>query len=136
MGSGNFGGFKNTKGSLKPEHLMDELRRSGVKFNEEDVVMVTKTKKNELVWLEEGNEISGLKHIIYNHGKQFNSKGINNENISNVLKLAIESGKIIGKQGKMHKKPRMIYEVNYNGMIIKVAISISDNGYIVGANIR
>ncbi len=136
MGAGNSGLYNNTNRALKPEHLIDELRESGVKFNEENLVMITKTKKNELVWLEKGNEISGLKHIIYNHGKQFNSKGINDENISNVLKLAIESGKIVGKQGKMHKKPRIIYEVNYNGKNIKVAISISDNGYIVGANIR
>ncbi len=42
MDSGNFGGFKNTKGALKPEHLMVELRRSDVKFTEEDVVMITK----------------------------------------------------------------------------------------------
>lgn len=31
---------------------MDELRSSGVKFTEKDVVMIAKTKKNELVWLE------------------------------------------------------------------------------------
>lgn len=28
----------------------------------------------------------------------------------------------------------MIYEVNYDGKIVKNAIKISDNGYIVGAN--
>lgn len=30
---------------------MDELRNSGQKFNEEDFVMVTKTKKDELVFI-------------------------------------------------------------------------------------
>lgn len=52
MGAGNSGEYKNTRGALKPEHLLEELRKSGVKFTEEDVVMITKTKKNELVWLE------------------------------------------------------------------------------------
>lgn len=47
MGAGNSRLYKNTKGALKPEHLMDELRQSGVKFNEEDVVMITKTKKKK-----------------------------------------------------------------------------------------
>lgn len=46
---------------------MDKLRRSGEKFTKEDVVMITKTKKNELVWLEKGNDIKGLKHIIDGH---------------------------------------------------------------------
>lgn len=55
MGGGNFGGFKNTKGALKPKHLMDELRRNGVKFTEEDVVLIAKTKKMNL---------SGLKKEI------------------------------------------------------------------------
>ncbi len=38
MGAGNSGLYKNTMGALNPEHLMDELRRSGVKIKEEDVV--------------------------------------------------------------------------------------------------
>lgn len=50
------------------------------------------------------------------------------------LKTTIENGKIIGKQGKFNSQPRTIYEVNYNGKVVKVAITISDNGYIVGAN--
>lgn len=55
MGTGFSGDYKNTQGSLKPEHLMEELRASGNKFTVEDVVMVTKTKKGELVWLEQGD---------------------------------------------------------------------------------
>ncbi|MDK9580047.1 hypothetical protein QQA45_00685 [Sneathia sanguinegens] len=53
MGSGNFGGFKNTKGSLKPEHLMEELRNSGVKFTEEDIVMIAKQKMASFYGLKE-----------------------------------------------------------------------------------
>lgn len=64
MGTGFSGDYNNTQGPLKPEHLMEELRVSGNKFTEEDVVMVTKTKEGELVWLEQGNSYAGLIHII------------------------------------------------------------------------
>lgn len=59
MGTGFSGDYKSTSGSLKPERLMDELRNSGYKFNEEDVVMVAKTRKDELVWLEKGTSSKG-----------------------------------------------------------------------------
>lgn len=134
MGAGNSGLYKNTIGALKPEHLMDELRKSGKKYNEEDIVMITKTKKNELVWLEKGNETAGLEHILNRHGDQFLQKGITAESMPSFLKTAIENGRIVGNQGRIHSQPRMIYEVDYNGEMIKVAITISDNGYIVGAN--
>lgn len=134
MGSGNSGFFKNTKGALKPEHLLYELIKSDVKFNKEDVLMITKAKNNKIVWLEKGNNLSGLQHIINRHGNQFLAKGITKEDLPVFLKTTIENGKIIGKQGKFNSQPRIIYEVNYNGKVVKVVITISDNGYIVGAN--
>ena len=68
------------------------------------------------------------------HCDQFLQKGITAESIPNFLKTAIENGRIVGNQGKFHSQPRVIYEVNYNGEMINVTITISDNGYIVGAN--
>lgn len=35
--------YKKTNGALKLEHLMEELRQKGVKFTEDDVVMVAIT---------------------------------------------------------------------------------------------
>lgn len=134
MGAGNSGLYKKTNGALKPEHLMEELRQKGVKFTEDNVVMVTKTQTDKLAWLEKGNETAGLEHIINRHGDQFLQKGITAESIPSFLKTAIEKGRIVGNQGKFHSQPRVIYEVDYNGETIKVAITISDNGYIVGAN--
>ena len=96
--------------------------------------MITKAKNNKIVWLEKGNNLSGLQHIINRHGNQFLDKGIKKEDLPVFLKTTIENGKIIGKQGKFNSQPRTIYEVNYNGKVVKVAITIGDNGYIVGAN--
>lgn len=50
------------------------------------------------------------------------------------LQISMEKGKIKGKQERLQNKPRLIYEANYNGGVVKLAISISDKGYIVGAN--
>lgn len=93
MGSGNFGGFKNTKGSLKPEHLMEELRNSGVKFTEEDIVIIAKQKNGELLWLERGNKVAGLIHIEEGHSENLKSAfGVNKNSIPSFIKNVIEQG--------------------------------------------
>ncbi len=63
--------------SLKPQNLMDELAQSGVKYAPEDVVTVTKTPDGRLMWLENGNGSSGLKHILDGHATDFANRGIN-----------------------------------------------------------
>ena len=44
--------------------LLEELANSGVKYNPEDIVAITKTADGKLVWLENGTDTAGLKHII------------------------------------------------------------------------
>lgn len=46
---------------------MEELANSGVKYNPDDVVMITKIPDRKLLWLEKGNANAGLKHIIEKH---------------------------------------------------------------------
>lgn len=41
-------------------------------------------------------------------------------------------GNIVGTQGK--RNPRSIYEFTYNGIKQRIAVQVSNNGYIVGAN--
>lgn len=43
---------------------------------------------------------------------------------------ALEENKIVGSQGR----GRPIYECSYKGVIRRVAITVSNNGFIVGAN--
>lgn len=45
---------------------------------------------------------------------------------------ALENGKIVGYQGRGTRRP--MYEFTYNGEIYKVAITVGNNGFIVGAN--
>lgn len=128
MGAGNSGLYKNTNGALKPEHLMVELRRSGVKFTEEDVVMVTKTKKNELVWLENGNDSRGQKHIVYGHERDFKNKfGVNKESIPSTIKDIFRNGKEINSRRKNGGLEKVyLYKGEY--IVIK---GVGTNGFIV-----
>ena len=51
------------------------MAKSGVKYNADDVVAITKTSNGKLVWLENGNANAGLEHIM-NHADEFATKGI------------------------------------------------------------
>lgn len=53
MGSG-YHGYSHTQGAterFKPKNLMDELKNSGVKYTEKDVVLVAKNYDGKLLWL-------------------------------------------------------------------------------------
>ena len=114
--------------SGKNANLLDELASSGVKYNANDVVAITKTADEKLVWLEKGNSRAGLEHIMQ-HADQFTTKGISSDKIPDFIMHAIQNGKIVGTQ-----RTSPIYEVVYEGKLQRVGISISENGFIVGAN--
>lgn len=132
MSKGSSHLFSGTSGEGKV--LINEVVASGKKISPEKVVMITKDPTGKIVWLENGNDSSGLKHIINEHGREFNGKGISNENIPNYVLEAVHQGHIVGTQGK--RNPRTIYEFTYNGQKQRIAVQVSDNGYIVGANAR
>ena len=113
-------------------NLLDELANSGVKYNPEDIVAITKTADGKLVWLENGTDTAGLNHIITEHADDFLNKGITQEQIPDYVMNALENGNIVGYQGRGTGRP--IYEFTYNGEIHKVAITVGNNGFIVGAN--
>ena len=118
---------KGIKGGLN-SGLLDELANSGVKYNPDDVVAITKNADGKLVWLENGNSNAGLEHIMQ-HAEQFATKGISSDKIPDFIMHALEEGKVVGTQ-----RTRTIYEVMYEGKLQRVAISVGDNGFIVGAN--
>ncbi len=114
--------------------LISEAQARGLSISPDKVVGITRNPEGKLVWLEAGNGGiggSGLAHIIEEHGRQFNGQGIGNSEIPGYLLQAVQTGKVVGMQGS-----RPIYEFTYNGTRRRVAITVSDNGYIVGANPR
>lgn len=132
MSKGNSHLFSGTSGAGRA--LIDEVIANGEKISPNKVLMITRDPTEKIVWLETGNDSSGLKHIIDAHGKDFNGKGIANADIPNYVLEAVYQGNVVGTQGK--RNPRTIYEFTYNGVTRRIAIQVSENGYIVGANLK
>lgn len=130
MSKGSSHLFSGTSGAGKA--LIEEVISNGGKISPEKVVMITRDPAGKIVWLETGTKSAGLQHIIDEHGHEFNGKGIPNADIPNYVLEAVYQGKIVGTQGK--KNPRTVYEFTYNGKKQRIAVQVSKNGYIVGAN--
>ncbi|ECR3486936.1 hypothetical protein F1J24_14240 [Listeria innocua] len=103
--------------------LLDELATSGVKYNPEEVVMITKNLDGKLLWLEKGNNKAGLKHIVDGHAVDFEARGIKDipSFLNEVLKnKPIKTG--VGKNGPF---------ANYLIKGVKYRVAYGTNGFIV-----
>ncbi|MEV4874703.1 RICIN domain-containing protein [Streptomyces cyaneofuscatus] len=122
---------KIARGSLDPK-LLEKLTESGVKFNKADTIWVASYAKPgvPLAWLEKGNVNAGLVHIVFRHAGEFATAGVRVEDIPALVKAALTQGTRVGTQGT----GRPIYEVAFNGKTQRVAVSVGDNGYVIGAN--
>lgn len=116
----------------RTQTLVAELKANGVNFTSENVLKIEKLADGRIVWLESGNEKAGLAHIVTKHAGEFLGRGITADQIPDAIMTAVKEGKIIGYQGKGTDRP--IYEFAFNGKAQQVAITVSSNGYIVGAN--
>ena len=123
--------FKNTAGANRA--LVDELVSSGEKVSPEKIVGITRIPSGKIVWMESGNQKSGLQHILNEHEAQFNKQGVSTEKIPNYVIEAVKQGNIVGTQGS-GANPRTVYEFIYEGTPRQVAVQIGSNGYIVSAN--
>lgn len=68
------------------------------------------------------------------HAKEFEAIGVSESEIPSFLMKTVKEGRMIGYQGRGLGRP--IYQVSYKEREVKVAITIGENGYIVGANPR
>ena len=124
--AGEEGLFQDTAGAGGNglnKQLMNELAESGVKYNADDVVMITKNADGKLLWLEKGGDSAGLKHIIDRHTADFTAKGINDipKFLNEVLKRKA------AKVGMGAKGPFEEYIVNGT----RYRVAYGNNGYIV-----
>jgi hypothetical protein len=55
--------------------LIDELRRNGVKFSEDDLLKIGRDRSGKVVFLEEGSSSAGLQHILDEHADDFARRG-------------------------------------------------------------
>lgn len=114
------------------KELLDEMQETGVKFDPEKVIRAERNADGKIVFLEEGNSRAGLKHIIEEHADDFERSGIAREDIPDLVMQAATKGKKVGSQGKGDGRP--IYEVEFKGQKRRVAVTVGNNGFVVGAN--
>jgi hypothetical protein len=115
-----------------PETLMRELQRLGVSHTPENIVRIGRQPNGQIVFLESGQAGdggNGLAHIVERHLSDFLNQGIPEADIPDFVVQALTHGTKVLKQGR-----RDIYELNFQGQTRYVAVTISDNGFVVGAN--
>ncbi|MEW8460667.1 MAG: LysM peptidoglycan-binding domain-containing protein [Candidatus Thiodiazotropha endolucinida] len=118
--------------TLNRQGLLDELGQSGVKHTPENIIDIRKTQDGQIVFLETGNRQAGLEHILVRHEQDFANVGIHADQIPDAVMTAVTQGKVIGYQGK--NQGRTIYETVFNDTRHRISVTVSDNGFIVGAN--
>ncbi len=117
---------------VKKDPLLSDLIKSGVKINIENVVFSAKDKSGQVVWLEKGNEISGLQHIK-KHTKDFVAKhNIQESHLVGHLKNVIKKGVVVSSQEKSLANGGIGIEkiYLYKGKYYTLG-AIGTNGYIV-----
>ncbi|EID54579.1 hypothetical protein [Saccharomonospora xinjiangensis] len=93
--------------------LIAEVQRQGHKISPERVVRIARLPNERIVWLEEGDEGRGLRHILEaKRVRDFAIHGIKRSDIVDTLFAALEQGKPIGHTGK----DRLVYEVQLRAL--------------------
>ncbi|CAM3571751.1 hemagglutinin repeat-containing protein [Rahnella victoriana] len=122
------------KNSFTTKSLFKEMSTQGIKFTPENIVSAAKDSSGKIIFLEKGSSKAGLQHIVEEHGSQFAQIGVSEARIPDVVMKAVPDGKIVGYQGTGTGRP--IYETVINGKRYNIAVTVGNNGYIVGANLR
>ena len=112
--------------------MLKPLIEAKVKFNPNEVLFVSRDSSGQMIWLEEGNENVGLKHIITHHSKNFYDKlGIDEKQILFTIKDILTFGKIeyirTRNFGKYDGYEKLIY---YRSQYYFLS-AIGKNGFIV-----
>ena len=110
------------------EQLIQQLEQRHEKITRENIMRIEHLPSGKIVWLETGNERAGFEHIL-KHLKEFEKQGLPEHELADYIMDSLKNGELVGMQGT-----REIYEVTYNGITRRVAITVSDNGFIIGAN--
>ena len=116
--------------SSKSKELISELGKQGVKHSPDDIIRIGRGSGDEIVFLERGNSEAGLQHILQRHGDQFAQRGIATDEVGDAVFKAATEGNVVGYQSG----GRPIYEIKINEEVHRIAVTIGDNGFIVGAN--
>lgn len=111
--------------------LVAEVERQAHRITAERVVRIGRNRERKIVWLEQGSDRAGVEHIMNSERvSHFTRAGIAEADIVDVVFQAATKGEPIGVTGK----DRIVFAVTYRGQEQRIAITVSDNGFIIGAN--
>jgi hypothetical protein len=122
--------------------LIEELQASGTKVDPESVVRIGVDPNGRTVWLEQGGvnpktqRSSGLQHVMEEHGNQFVQHGVAAADVPELVQRAVTEGRYTGYSQGKRIPGRPIFEIEFGGQTHYVAVSVGNNGYIVGAGMR
>ena len=118
--------------TIKNDEILNELIKNGVKINPDDVVFTATDKSGQNVWLENGNNTTGLEHIK-KHTNDFIAKhNIQEIHLISHLKNIIIKGTIVSSKEKNLDNGKIGLEkiYLYKGKYYTLG-AIGTNGYIV-----
>lgn len=117
---------------IEKDQLLKTLIDSGVKISVKDVVFTTKDGSGQIVWLEKGDEKSGLTHI-QKHTNDFVTKhNIQPKYLTTHIKNIVSKGKIMSSRSVLLSNGKIGLEkvYLYNDKYYTIG-AIGTNGYIV-----
>lgn len=116
--------------------LQQKLAEKHIKFDEDALLEIDQNPNGEIFFLERGNARAGYKHVL-SHADDFKRKGISVAKLPKFLLFALKQNEQVGVQGANKKtRGRPVYKGTLLGKNthVEVAITVGNNGFIVGAN--
>jgi hypothetical protein len=85
------------------------------------------------VWIERGSPKKGYDHMV-GHADDFKDIGILPEQLPELVQAATSVGYFFEFQSRRHLTPRPIYGLYFYNQAVAVAVTVAENGYVVGLN--
>lgn len=115
--------------------ILNDMKNSGIKFTKSKIEFAAKLENGNHIFLEKGDEKSGLTHIINRHGddfsRAFSDLNVNKSNLSSFLYDTITKGKLVSSVRRDSGGKEGYRNVYYYKGKRTVVYSIAGNGYIV-----
>ena len=112
-----------------------------VKMNMENIIRIWQVDKQQIpglkrqfLWVEDNKPNVGYQHML-NHANEFREFDITNDQLPEVAEAATKIGILGFLQGKRgNETDRPVFGLNFYGNPLAVAISVGNNGFVIGMN--
>lgn len=112
--------------------LFDELEQNGIAHTPENIVRIGRNADGQVVFLETGDGAAGLQHILQEHGTDFANRGIDADEIPDLVIDAVTRGDLV----EITPNGAMVIDAEFNGVMQRLQVTVGSNGFIVQANPR